>query len=274
MNKILRSLICGGQISLTVMDTTRLVNDAITTHSTDGEASRILGGLLTCGAFLAVLLKSADTSVSLTVKSKDGDGAVSVSSDGELHVRGYADGSCTRTLVGGTLTVVREEKGAMPFVGTCEISSDDISDMLSAYFEISEQIPTAVALCTEIGADGRCLVSGGVIMQLLPDADDGAIDTASEAFYSYQQSPDALLNLGADGVYEKFFAHLSEGGKYELYPEYKCNCSERKIVSILASVGKEELLKIAEEQGNVSVHCHYCNKDYVFDKALIEKTFN
>lgn len=255
------------------MDVTRLVNDAITIHKTDCPSSRMLGGLLACGAYLGAQLKSADAAVSLTVKAKDGDGAVSVSSDGELHVRGYADGSCTRTLVGGTLTVVREEAGALPFVGTCEINSDDISDIFSAYFQISEQIPTAVALNVDMSVDGSCLSAGGVIMQLLPDADDDAIETAGEAFYNYRNSPSALAGLGAKGVYDKFFARLSQGDFYELAPMYKCNCSKEKIEGVLASVGREELLKIAEEQGAVTLHCHYCNKDYVYDKEAIEKTF-
>lgn len=273
MNKIIRTLICGGQVSLTVMDTTRLVNDAIAIHHTDAEASRLFGGLLTGGAFLATSLKSENTGVSITVKAKDGDGAVSVSSDSALHVRGFADGSCTRTLTGGTLTVVREEEGAMPFIGTCEIVSDDVSDIFATYFQQSEQIPTAVSITCETGADGGCLCAGGVIIQLLPEADDEAVDNASRAFYGYVDSPEALMQLGADGVYEKFFSSLSGGDKYELYPEYRCNCSESKILKILASVGKEELLKIASEQGNVSVHCHYCNKDYVYDKFFIEKNF-
>ena len=273
MDKILRTLICEGQVSLAVLETTELVNNAIGIHRTGAEASHILGGLLTCASYLASSLKEDSGSVSITVKAKDGDGAVSVSSDSALHVRGYADGSCKRTLAGGTLTIVREQDGAMPFVGTCEIASDDVSDIFATYFQQSEQIPTAVALTVEIGGNGRCLCSGGVIIQLLPDAEDEAIDKAERALCEYQKSADALLKLGADGVYEKFFACLSSGVKYELYPEYKCNCSESKIVKILASVGKNELLKIAEEQGNVSVHCHYCNKDYVFDKALIEKTF-
>ena len=274
MNKIIRALVCGGNVSLTVMDTTRLVNDAIAIHNTEGKCSELFGGLLTGGAFLAALLKSENTGVSITVKAKDGDGAVSVSSDSALHVRGYADGTCTRTLTGGTLTIVREEKGAMPFVGTCEIESDDVSDIFATYFQQSEQIPTAVAIKTEIGADGQCLCAGGVIMQLLPDAPDDAIDRAGQAFEEYLKNPDALLELGADGVYQKFFAELSDSEAYELYPEYKCNCSEEKIKSVLTSLGKAELLKIVKEQGVVSVHCHYCNKDYVYDKDLIEKNFD
>ena len=273
MNKIIRALLCDGQVSLTVLDTTRLVNDAIAIHGTDKRAAELFGGLLTGGAFFSALLKSDNAGVSITVKAKEADGAISVSSDSELNVRGYADGSCTRTLVGGTMTVVRETQGAMPFVGTVEISSDDVSDVLAAYFQTSEQIPTAVALTTEIGADGKCLAAGGVIIQLLPEASDEAIDKAAEALENYKRSQDALLNGGADNVYETYFAHLASGESYELYPKYKCNCSEKKIINVLASVGKAELLNIAREQGVVSVHCHYCNKDYVYDSEQIEKIF-
>ena len=273
MNKIIRALLCDGQVSLTVLDTTRLVNDGIAIHGTDESASQLLGGLLTGGAYLAALLKTDNAGVSITVKAQQSDGAVSVSSDSELNVRGYADGSCTRTLVGGTMTVVRETEGAMPFVGTIEITSDDVSDILANYFQTSEQIPTAVALTVEIGTDGECLVAGGVIIQLLPDADDDAIDKAAEALEDYKNSENALLDGGADGVYNSFFAHLASGESYELYPKYKCNCSEQKIINVLASVGKAELLNIAREQGVVSVHCHYCNKDYVFDSEQIEKIF-
>ena len=273
MNKIIRTLICGGQVSLTVLDTTRLVNDAIAIHNTNMQGSAIFGGMLTGGAYLSSLLKTEDACISVTVKAKEGDGAVSVSSSAALDVRGYVDGSCTQTLVGGTLTGVREEGDAMPFVGTCEIANDDISDIFSAYFQQSEQIPTAIAIRTDIGADGKCLAAGGVIMQLLPDADDDAVDMAGEAFYNYKQCGNALLELGADGVYEKFFAHLSGGDKYELYPRYKCSCSEEKIIKVLTSVGKAELLDIVKERGVVSVHCHYCNKDYVFDGEQIEKIF-
>ncbi|MDE7256701.1 MAG: Hsp33 family molecular chaperone HslO, partial [Clostridia bacterium] len=104
MDKILRTLICGGQVSLTVLETTELVNEAVRIHNPEPEAAEMLGGLLTCGAYLASGLKVENGCISLTVKAKENDGAVSVSADGALHVRGYADGSCTGTLAGGSLT--------------------------------------------------------------------------------------------------------------------------------------------------------------------------
>lgn len=272
MNKILRALICGGQVSLTVLDTTELVNEAVKIHSPSPAGAEILGGLLTCGAYLASGLKIESGCVSLTVKAKEGDGAVSVSADGKLHVRGYLDGSCAQTLAGGTLTVVREEGYSMPFIGTCEILSDDISDILETYFGQSEQIATAVALKSEFDNNGKCKFFGGVVMQLLPEASESAISKASELFEKFKDCGKNAF-AGAEEIISGYFkAHLS-GGVAELKPEYKCNCSEEKIRGVLVSVGREELLKICDELGEVKVHCHYCNKDYIYDRKRIEETF-
>lgn len=277
MDKILRTLMCEGQVSLTVIETTELVNEAVKIHNPSPAAAEILGGLLTCGAYLASGLKVENGCVSLTVKAKNGDGAVSVSADSQLHVRGYADGSCNTTLAGGSLTVVREDGFSQPFVGTCEILSDDVSDILETYFGQSEQIATAVALKSDFDENGRCLFFGGVVMQLLPDASENAIWEAADVFDQFKNS-EAIkgkkqIFTDARNILEDYFRPYVSGEITELYPQYKCNCSEEKIRGVLASVGKAELLKICDEQGEVKVHCHYCNKDYTYDRKRIEETF-
>lgn len=271
MDKILRTLICNGQVSLTVLNTTKLVQTAMDIHKIEGKAAEIFGGLLTCGAYLASLLKSEKGSVSVTVKAEGGDGAVSVSADAALHIRGYADGACNYSLKGGSLTVVREDGySSMPFVGNCSIESDDISDLLELYFGQSEQIPTAVKVSVKTDG-GKCVYAGGVVLQLLPDAEDENVEKAGDAFYAYKE--DENLNLDADGIFAKYFKELSSGEIVALFPEYKCNCSEKKIIGVLSSMKKSELLDICREQGAVKVHCHYCNKDYVFDENRIEELF-
>ena len=271
MDKILRSLICGGQVSLTVLETTELVNEAIRIHEPTRAAAEILGGLLTCGAYIASGLKVERGCVSLTVKAKCGDGAVSVSADANLRVRGYADGSCEKTLKGGDLTVVREDGYSQPFVGSCEILSDDISDVLETYFGQSEQIATAVALKSDFDGNGKCRFFGGVVMQLLPDASEKSIWEATDLFEAFKNSVGPFTD--ARKVSEEYFRTAISGEVTEAYPQYKCNCSEQKIRGVLASVGRAELLKICDELGEVKVHCHYCNKDYVYDRKRIEETF-
>ena len=272
MDRIKRFLAFSGNVQVTVLETKELVNRAIEIHSTTPSASKILGGLLTCCAYFASGIKADSGAVSITVKAKNGDGAVSVSSDANLHVRGYADGSCTQTLEGGSLTVVREDGYSQPFVGTCEIDSNDISDAFAKYFQQSEQIPTAVKVNIIIDEDGKCKAANGLIMQLLPDADDEETDLAGEAFYNFTQDENATAYT-AEEIIQKFFSGKINGEVVEVYPEYKCNCSQSKIKRVLASVGRAELLKICQEQGQVKVHCHYCNTDYIFDKKDIEDNF-
>lgn len=272
MDKILRFLAFNGNVQVTVSQTTELVGKAIQIHKTSREASDILGSLLTCCAYFASGIKATNGAVSVTVKAKQGDGAVSVSSDALLHVRGYADGSCTHTLKGGTMTVVREDGYSRPFVGTSEIDSDDVSDAFAQYFQQSEQIPTAVKVAVGIDEYGGCKYAGGLIMQLLPDADEEEIKLAEDAFNAFCKDGGAVTE-SAESVIKKYFGGSVNGGISELFPVYKCNCSEEKIRGVLASVGKEELLKICEEQGEVRVHCHYCNTDYIYDKKRIEENF-
>ena len=42
-------------------------------------------------------------------------------------------------------------------------------------------------------------------------------------------------------------------------------------VGILAAMGEKELRSILEEQGEISVYCHYCNTDYKFSPQEVEE---
>jgi molecular chaperone Hsp33 len=274
MNKLFKSLIYDNQVSLSVLDTTELVNKAIKIHSLRPSAAQLLGGLLTCCAYMAGCLKSDGGSISLTVKAADGDGAVSVSGDKKLHIRGYVDGSCEHSLMGGTLTVIKEDGFSRPFLGTCEIKTDDVSEILMQYFHRSEQIPTAVAVGVKLSEDGLCKAAGGVIMQLLPDTSDENMDKAENAMQSFVHAADVVEECGADGIIKKYFdGQIAKKGLYLYHPDYICNCSRKKIENVLIPIGKAELLDILKEQGKVSVHCHYCNTDYDFYREDIDGLF-
>lgn len=272
MNKLYKSLVYGLQVSLSVLDTTELVNDAIKIHNLDEPAAKLLGGLLTACAYMAGCLKSDGGAVSITVKSGDGSATASVSGDKDGHIRGYIDGA-ENGLKGGTMTVIKEDGLYRPFNGTCELKCDDVSENLMQYFHMSEQIETAVAIGVKM-KDGKCVSAGGVIMQLLPDTSEENMDKAENAMQNFVRVADVLEKLGADGIMDVYFSGETEkSGSYLLFPAYKCNCSRKKIEGVILPLGKTELLKIVEEQGAVCVHCHYCNTTYKLTKDDIEALF-
>ena len=171
------------------------------------------------------------------------------------------------------MTVIKEDGFFRPFNGTCELKSSSVSENLMQYFHISEQIETAVAIGVKI-KDGVCVAAGGVIMQLLPNTSEENTDKAENAMQNFVNIAEVIEMLGADGIMEKYFSgETAKSGVYLSFPEYKCNCSRKKIEGVIVPLGKSELLKIVEEEGRVSVHCHYCNTDYRFTAEDIERLF-
>jgi molecular chaperone Hsp33 len=272
MNKLIKALIYGGNVSLSVLDTTKMVNDAIKIHSLNESSAVTLGNLLTSATYMAGCLKSDRGAISITIKGGEA-GTASVSGDKDLHIRGYIDGNADGKLHGGTLTVIKEDGFYRPFVGTCELVGNDVSQNLMQYFYKSEQIDTAVSFGVKI-KDGKCVSSGGIVMQMLPGFSEEDMDAAEEKMQHFVNPAEVIEKFGADGIITEFFGDLLGGcATYEYFPEYKCNCSRKKIEGVIMPLGREELLKIIDEEGKVSVHCHYCNTDYVFGREDVEKLF-
>ena len=53
MNKLYKALIYDNEVSLSVLETTDLVNDAIKIHNLDENSAKTLGGLLTAAAYMS-----------------------------------------------------------------------------------------------------------------------------------------------------------------------------------------------------------------------------
>ena len=273
MNKLYKALILDREVSLSVLETTDLVNDAIRIHNLDESSAKTLGGMLTCAAYMAGCLKSERGAISLTVKAGGDSATVSVSGNIRGHIRGYIDGSCNGRLNGGSLTVIKDDGFFRPFVGTCELVGEDLSENLMQYFDKSEQIPTAVSFGVKC-KDGKCVAAGGVVMQLLPGTKQENMDRAEEAMQNFVNAADVVEKYGADGIVNEILKDELAGERlYQTFPEYKCNCSRKKIESVILSLGKEEAFNIIRDEGQVKVHCHYCNTDHVFSRDDVEKLF-
>lgn len=272
---ILRGLVFDGEVSLAVADTTALVNEAIRIHGLSPLSAAALGRTLTVAAYMCSSLKTEGSALSVTVKGNGTGGAIYVSGDKALHMRGYIEnpqaalppnalgkldvGGCVGK--DGYLSVVRDDGENQPFVGTTPLVSGEIGEDFAAYFAYSEQLPTAIAVGVKISGEGKCIGAGGVFLQPLPGAKEENICRAEEAVSQFGAVSSLLEEMSAQELAEKYFGNVTF---YALKPEYKCNCSRNYIEGILAAMGAEELRSIIAEQGKISVHCHYCNTDYEF----------
>ncbi|MBO7187493.1 MAG: Hsp33 family molecular chaperone HslO [Clostridia bacterium] len=282
MNKILKTLIYDKQLSLAILDTTDMVNDAIKIHKLSPLSAAALGRTMTVTTFMASTLKNASDKLSVTIKGDGVGGEIVVCGNSDLKMRGYIEnpyaelpikenghldvGGCVGK--NGRITVVKSMGLKEPYSGTANLITGEIAEDFTAYFTYSEQMPTAMALGVKIGTDGTCVGAGGVVIQALPGASDEALFMAEDTIMRMGNISTLIEEKGIDGVADYFFGDYDY---VETFPEYKCLCSRDYIEKLLISMGKDELYSILNERGTVEVNCQFCETDYKFNKDDIDK---
>lgn len=283
MGKIYKTLIYDGQISLSVLDTTDVVNKAIELHGLTPLCAAGLGRALTVASFMAASLKDENEKLSVTIDGNGVGGKIVVCADRNLNVRGsivnpHADLPLKPNgkldvggLVGneGTITVVKNLGLKEPYVGKCKLVSGEIGEDFAAYYAYSEQQPTAIAVGVLVKND-KCIGAGGVILQPLPDCSEENIGKAEKLIAEFSDVSRKINEIGIDGIIKKYFDEY-EFTKYET--QYKCGCSREYVDKVLIALGKKELSDIIEKDGKIEVCCEFCDKKYVYGQKDVEELF-
>ncbi len=284
ISKIYKALVFGREVSLAVLDTTALVREAIVRHHLSALSAAALGRTMTATAYLCSWLKAEESALYVTVAGDGAGGKISVSGDGALRLRGYitvpdlvlpprADGKLdVGGCVGkhGTLRVVRDDGEGIPFVGTSELLTGEIAEDFSAYFLTSEQRPTAIALGVLVAPNGECLGAGGVFLQPMPGASEEAISFAEEKIGLFSNISALIAEKGAKRLLEEEFG-VTDAAVREI--SFRCRCSREKAASAVLSMGREDAESLLEEAGEIVVHCHDCNTDYLFGREDVAALF-
>lgn len=281
MGKIYKTLIFDGQISLSVLDTTDVVNEAIRLHKLTPVCAAALGRTLTVTAFMASQLKGEDERLSVTINGNGAGGKIIAAADSKLNVRGAIDNPTVdlplkangKLDVGGVvgnsgyITVVKNLGLKEPYVGRSELVSGEIGEDFAAYYAYSEQQPTAIAVGVLIKNE-RCIGAGGVIIQPLPDCTEENLVKAENLVNKFLDVSKQISETGVEGIIEKYF----KGYDFNAFDvRYKCNCSDEYVRKVLITLGEKELYDAIEKDGKIEVCCQFCDKKYVYYKKDVDE---
>ena len=286
MDKLVNGLAADGTIRIVAAVTTDILAEAVRRHQTSPTVSAALGRVLTGTLLLGATLKDFDR---LTVKiESDGPvGGIVAETTGNGIVRGYVrnpdaeipqkkDGKFdVKGIIGsGTFYVIRESGFEIglhrePYVGSVPIVSGEVAEDFAFYLAKSEQIPSAVLL-GELLQNSEPLVaaSGGVLVQTMPGANEHII-TMIEDTIRHAPHLTSVINEGATP--EDLVRLVLGVIDFEILEErevaFRCNCSIEKAVSLISSLGPDEVaLMLAEDKGAVMT-CGFCNETYRLNEA-------
>jgi molecular chaperone Hsp33 len=273
-------------------------------HGYPDPVARLLGEMLALTGMLSALLKYDGV---FTLQTK-GDGAVGmmvadITSEGAL--RGYAgfDGDTLAALSegAGPVGAGRDAQGTVPellgagylaftvdqgafterYQGIVELQGESLADCLQHYFRQSEQIQTGLMVAA--GRAGGVWRAGGLILQRTPE-DGNAADAEAKLADDEDWRRAMVLQASCTAgelldpdlpAHDLLFRLFHEEGvrvfkRRNLSAE--CRCTRERLEQTLRAMprGEVEDLKI---EGEVRVTCQFCNKDYLFDAAALDRIY-
>lgn len=291
MNRVAKFLAHEGRVSLVCSNTTEMINEIKNIHDLTPTTTAALGRFATItgmmgfteikdtedyltvqmngkgpmGTLISVVRREAFTS-KVKVCADDPHVEIPLKPNGKIDVGGAVGQNGFLNIINKNEVTDTNYNGLVPIV-TGEIGED-----FTEYFAKSQQKPTVIALGVLVNKDG-VKAAGGYMIQLMPDAteeDIVAIEKALENAPSISQMIDENKSL-------EEIARIVTGDEnimilaQELDMKYECDCSLEKFERGLISIGKEELEKIIEEDGQANIVCNFCKKEYNFDKNDLEE---
>lgn len=275
---LVRATAADAQIRAFAVTSKELVEEARSRHGLSPVVTAALGRLMTGACMMGSTLKGEKDILTLQI---NGDGPVrglTVTADSKGSVKGYAQvpqammppNSQGKLDVGGVigngyLTVIKDMGMKDPYSSQVVLQTGEIGDDLTYYFAASEQVPSCVALGVLMERDNTVRQAGGFMIQLMPFAQEEVIRKLEEKI---AQAPPVTTLLEEGRGPEQILEYLLEEMGLQITDRtpvrFSCNCTKERVEKVLFSLGKQELQEMIDEGKDVSLHCHFCNTDYVF----------
>lgn len=280
-DKIIKGLAYDGRVSIIAMESTQICEEARKIHSLSPVCTAAFGRLLTVTALIGCQMKSSDNQLTIQVKGNGPIGTMLTVSNNTPVVKGYVINPAVDLplnefgkldvsgAVGtnGLIHVIKDIGLKEPYVGISPIISGELGDDFANYFVNSEQTNSAVALGVLVDKNG-VKKAGGYIINPMPDAKEEDIQALERAIFEAGSVSRMLEN---NLSIEDLAVKVTGDKKLKIVErndlaKYECDCSKERMTKALVALGKHELQKIIEEDGELEMSCHFCNNKYHFSK--------
>lgn len=283
-DQLVKAVACDGRVRIYACDTTGIINYAQKRQDLWPTASAALGRVLSVASMMGANLKSDKEKLTITINGGGPIGTILVDAYYGGNVRGFVSephvhyqyNDTGKLAVGvavgseGYLEVKKDLGLKESFGGKVLLQNGEIGDDFAYYFALSEQTPSAVSLGVLVDSDNRILASGGLLIQMMPDATEEDIEKTEVVV----KNLDAMSTLLKDHVSLEAIVHsLYEDVKLLSVDDiaFTCDCSREKVENAIQLLGRADLQAMMDEDHGSEVVCQFCKQDYQFSEADLQE---
>ena len=283
-DKVHTFLLAEGQIRGAILHGTHMIKETKLNHHLGVLETLVLGHAYLGIGLMASNLKSEDR-VSFKIECEGPIKGLSVEATAHGEVRGYLKQNpipidkplesfdLSPFFGTGYLEVINWPEAAKhPYTGRVTLKYGKIASDLANYYSQSNQTPTSFNLSIKFDQEGYVTGAGGLLLQMLPDAEPGLANQLESLVLDFPSLGDAFtINQPAEELIKTHFKDLSPNILDNRRVEFFCPCQKERLAGIIAQL-PQETLKDMLDNGPMPVEtlCHNCNTTYQFSREDVE----
>ena len=273
-----------GMVRGCMVNTTKMIHEMRANHELGILETLVLGHAYIGGVLLASNLKGDDRA-DLRIDCSGPIKGLVVEANAFGEVRGYLkqvpipidkpleNFNLSRFFGAGFLSVTKYLVDAkQPFTGQVELQYGSIAKDLTYYYLKSEQIPSAVTLSIKFDPEGTVIGAGGLLVQVMPGADDETIDGLEQLVNSLPSLGECFAEKkSAEDLIHEAFGPCTPKILSNHRVEFMCHCNADRMKHYLSLLPDEDIADLAQNGPfPMELVCHHCNTKYDFSQEELQ----
>lgn len=260
-----------------------VLDTVLSAHEYPTAIRHLLAEALVLAALIGSLLKEQDCQMTMQAQSEGGIVELLVCDYRQGELRGYVRHDAERLAALGTFPSLQALFGegylaitfdlavtGQRYQGIVPLEGTSLAEACQAYFTQSEQVPTLIR--TGVRWDGQHAVAGGLLVQHLPEGEEGRERLHARVDHPEWEHVAALAGsirqdelvdsgLSMEALVWRLF-HEEREVRVEPLPQLSrgCRCSEAHYVSVLSRFPEAERAEMRGEDGLITVDCAFCSR--------------
>jgi len=278
-DSLVKAVACNRKVRVLACTTTNLCEEARKLHDLWPTSCAALGRVLSMAAMMGSMEKQDNHKVTIQINGGGAIGTVMADGWGNGNVRGFVGdphqylkyNNSNKLAVGlvvgtdGYLKVTRNIGMKESFTSQIKLQSGEIGDDFAYFYTVSEQTPSAVSVGVLVDTDNSVKSAGGLIIQIMPNAEEADIVKAEKAVAALRPIS-SMVDEGMDAcaIAQSLFDDLEILEEKPL--QWHCGCSKDRFKAALTTLQRSDIEEMLESDKGCEVKCEYCSTTYSFDE--------